>query len=227
MDFFAGSGSIAHAIMRTNEEKQAKRKFLLVQMAEPTRKISADGTAQESAASRANLLTIAEITKERVRRVIKKLGEKNADKFDVLGKSQSDLGFRVFKLDQSNILQWVPEIPSDQESLGNQLSMHIDHLRQGRTDIDILFELLLKGGFALTTPIERLKMANKTVFSIGGGVFLICLDRELSLDLIRAMAELKPSRVVFLDAGFIGNDQLKVNAAQTFKTKGVAKFQTV
>jgi adenine-specific DNA-methyltransferase len=227
MDFFAGSGSIAHAVISLNEEKQAKRKFVLVQMAEPTRKILADGTVQGSAASRANLRTIAEIAKERVRRVIKTIDQKNTNSLDLLGNSQSDRGFRVFKLDESNILQWVPPLSSDKASLGDQLSMHIEHLRQGRTDLDILFELLLKAGFTLTTPIDRLEIANKTVFSIGGGVFLICLDRELNLDLIRAMAELKPSRVVCLDAGFAGNDQLKVNAVQTFKTKGVAKFQTV
>jgi adenine-specific DNA-methyltransferase len=200
---------------------------VLVQMAEPTRKVSNGGVVQESAASRAELLTIAEITKERVRRVIKKIDKNHAMGLNLLSEDKADRGFRVFKLDESNILQWVPSTSSDKESLSDQLSMHIEHLRQGRTDLDILFELLLKGGFALTTPIERLDIAHKTVFSVGVGVFLICLDRELNLDLIRAMAELKPSRVVCLDAGFAGNDQLKVNAVQTFKTKGVGKFQTV
>jgi len=105
--------------------------------------------------------------------------------------------------------------------------MHIDHIRPGRTDDDILSELLIKSGFPLTIPAETIVLGGKKVYSIGSGVFLICLDRQLTLEAIRAMAELKPSRVVCLDAGFIGNDQLKVNAVQTFKTKGVAKFQTV
>jgi adenine-specific DNA-methyltransferase len=111
--------------------------------------------------------------------------------------------------------------------LGKQLDLSIDHVRQGRSEDDLLYELLLKSGFLLTVPVEKLTLAGKTVFSIGGGVFLICLERELTSEVIKAMAEMKPSRVVCLDDGFRGNDQLKTNAVLTFKAKGVAKFQTV
>lgn len=103
----------------------------------------------------------------------------------------------------------------------------MDHIRQGRTPEDILYELLLKSGFPLTTEVEKQTIAGKPVYSVVGGALMICLERELSLELIRAIAERKPERVVCLDDGFAGNDQLKANAVQTFKTKGVASFKTV
>ena len=103
----------------------------------------------------------------------------------------------------------------------------MDHIREGRSEEDILFEILLKSGFALTTPVETRTLAGKRVYRIADGAMLVCLERELTLEAIRAMAAEKPARVVCLDAGFAGNDQLKANAVQTFKTAGVAKFQTV
>jgi adenine-specific DNA-methyltransferase len=110
------------------------------------------------------------------------------------------------------------------------LELHIDHVRAGRTTGDLLYELLLKSGYPLTTPLETLEIAGKTVYGVrtgDGGEFLLCLQRELTLELIRGMAARAPQRVVCLDAGFAGNDQLKTNAVQIFKTKGVASFQTV
>jgi adenine-specific DNA-methyltransferase len=111
--------------------------------------------------------------------------------------------------------------------LKTQLELHIDHIREGRTPNDILYEILLKSGFQLTTPVEKIIMEGKTVFSAAGGALFICLERNLTLELIRAMAEQKPERVVCLDEGFAGNDQLKANAVQIFKTKGITSFKTV
>ena len=112
-------------------------------------------------------------------------------------------------------------------ALQQQLELHIDHIRDGRTAEDILYEILLKSGFSLTTPLEHLTLTGKTVYSVASGALFICLERELTLDLIRAMAEQKPERVVCLDSGFANNDQLKANAVQIFKTKGVTSFRTV
>jgi adenine-specific DNA-methyltransferase len=103
----------------------------------------------------------------------------------------------------------------------------VDHIRDGRTADDILYELLLKSGFPLTTPIEKQTLAGKKIYSGAGGALIICLEQELTLELIRAIAAQKPERVICLDAGFAGNDQLKANAVQTFKTKGVTSFKTV
>jgi adenine-specific DNA-methyltransferase len=171
--------------------------------------------------------TIAEITKERVRRAIKKLEEENKKRLDLDKLPDQDRGFRLFKLAESNFQVWEAGASNDADSLGEQLELHVDHVRPGRDNHDLLHEILLKSGFPLTTSTEELTLAGKTVFTVGSGVFLICLDRELTLEVIRAMAAMKPSRIVCLDDGFRGNDQLKVNAVQAFKTNGIAKFQTV
>ena len=213
LDFFAGSGTTGHAVLELNHQDGGNRKFILVQLPEPTDNLP--------------LRTISEITKGRIRKVIERQTAADADKLDLAHGIGGSLGFRVFKLDQSNFTGWDAEASKDAEALGKQLEMGIDHVRQGRSEDDLLYELLLKSGFPLTTPVEKLSLAGKTVFSIGGGVFLICLERELNSEVIKAMAEMKPSRVVCIDDGFRGNDQLKTNAVLTFKAKGVAKFQTV
>ena len=118
-------------------------------------------------------------------------------------------------------------VPKDAEQLGKQLEMHVQHIEAGRTQEDILFEILLKSGFPLSTRIEPLTLAGKSVYSIAEGAMLVCLEKELNPEVIKEMAARKPERVVCLDAGFAGNDQLKTNAAQTFKDKGVTSFRTV
>ena len=230
LDYFAGSATTAHAVLELNKEDRGNRKFILVQLPEPT--------------DREDYPTIAEITKERVRRVIKKLNKEDDGKLPLNGGHKQDRGFRVFKLAESNFKTWNANVPTgDMSALQQQLELHIDHIRDGRIAEDILYEILLKSGFSLTTPLEVIELpphpgplpqgergpetAGKTVYSVAGGALFICLERELTLDLIRAMAEHKPERVVCLDDGFAGNDQLKANAVQIFKTKGVTSFKTV
>ncbi|MGE5553930.1 MAG: site-specific DNA-methyltransferase [Betaproteobacteria bacterium] len=216
LDFFAGSGTTAQAVLELNKQDGGNRKFILVQLPEPT--------------GRQDYPTIADLCKERVRRVIKKLNDEDAAKspslFDENGPKQ-DRGFRVFKLAESNFKPWNADIPHDAEALAQQLELHIDHLREGRTPEDILYEILLKSGFPLTAPVEKLQLAGKTVYSVADGALFVCLERGLTLELIRAMAERKPERVVCLDEGFAANDQLKANAVQIFKTRGVTSFKTV
>lgn len=216
LDFFAGSASTAHAVFELNSKDCRNREFILVQLPEPT--------------GRTDYPTIADITKERVRRVIKKLNAEDAAKQPSLledANPKQDRGFRVFKLAESNFKPWNADVPHDAETLQAQLFDHVNHIRSGRTQDDILYELLLKSGFPLTTPVDKHTMEGKTVFSVADGALLICLERALTMELVRAMAATKPERVVCLDEGFAGNDQLKTNAVQIFKTKGVTKFQTV
>ena len=213
LDFFAGSGTTAQAVLEQNRQDGGKRKFVLVQLPE-----TIEG---------GEYATIADICKERVRRVIKKLDEEDAGTFDMDCGTKLDRGFRVFKLDQSNFTTWDAGIEHRPEKLERQLELHIEHIRDGRGADDILYELLLKSGYPLTVPVEKQTLAGKTVYNVAGGLFVICLERELTLDLIRAIAERKPERVVLLDEGFAGNDQLKANAVQIFKTKGVTSFKTV
>jgi len=213
LDLFAGSGTTAHAVLDLNRQDGGNRKFILVQLPEPT--------------GREDYRTIAEITKERIRRVIRKLNEADSGQLALDRDQKPDRGFRVFKLAESNFTTWDAQVPQEEPALARQLELHIDHIRDGRSPDDILYELLLKSGFPLTTPVEKQTLAGKTVHSVAGGALVICLERQLTLDLIRAVAEKKPERVVCLDEGFAGNDQLKANAVQTFKTKGVISFKTV
>ncbi|HJX64769.1 MAG TPA: DNA methyltransferase [Polyangia bacterium] len=221
LDFFAGSGTTAHAVLDLNKQDGGDRKFILVQLPEPT--------------GRTDYATIADITKERVRRVIKKLDDEDAEagkQLSLTDKSApapkpQDRGFRVFKLAESNFKPWNADIPKDAKTLTEQLELHIDHIRPGRGEADLLYEILLKTGYPPTTPVETIQLAGKTVYSAAGGAFLICLERPLTLDVIRAMAERKPERAVCLDEGFAGNDQLKANAVQIFRSKGVVSFKTV
>jgi adenine-specific DNA-methyltransferase len=213
LDFFAGSGSTAQAVLAQENHDNVRRKFILIQLPEPT--------------GREDFKTVAEITKERVRRVIRKFDEDSAGKLDLEGSEKQDRGFRVFKLDKSNFEPWNAEAPKDPDGLAKQLELHVDHIHRGRTSDDLLYELLLKSGFPLTTRVETLQLAAKAVLSVADGALLVCLERELTLDVIRAIAERKPERVVCLDEGFAGNDQLKANAVQIFKNKGVTSFKTV
>jgi adenine-specific DNA-methyltransferase len=213
LDFMAGSGTTAHAVLDLNKQDGGNRKFILVQLPEPT--------------GREDYPTIADITKERVRRVIAKLNDEDACKLDLDGGAAPDRGFRVFKLAESNFKPWNAQIAHDAQALEEQLDLHVDHVREGRSNEDLLYEILLKSGFPLTTPVDAVPMAGKTVYAVAGGALFICLERELTLEVIRTMAGSRPERVVCLDEGFAGNDQLKANAVQIFKTKGVTSFKTV
>ena len=213
LDFFAGSGSTAEAVLKLNQEDGGDRKFILVQLPEPT--------------ERKDFPTIADITKERVCRVIKKLDDEEGGKLKLEDGERPDRGFKVFKLEASNFKAWNAAQPKDDAELSKQLTLHVDHLVEGRAQEDVLYELLLKSGFPFDAKVEKITLVGKTVFSVADGAMLICLEKELTPEVIKAMAERKPERVVCLDAGFADNDQLKTNAVQTMRSKGVTKFQTV
>jgi adenine-specific DNA-methyltransferase len=213
LDFFAGSGTTGHAVLNLNNEDGGKRRFILVQLPEPT--------------GRDDFATVADICKERIRRVIGKLNSGDAGKLALLERGGMDRGFRVFKLSESNFTTWDAQGPEDTEALEQRLELHVEHIREGRTEDDLLYEILLKSGFPLATTVETVELVGKRVYVVADGALLLCLDRELNLELIRKIAEKGPERVVCLDAGFAGNDQLKANAVQLFKTKGIASFKTV
>ena len=153
LDFFAGSGATLHGVMAQNSADSGNRRCILVQLPEPLPN-SAGG----------NLSTIAEITKTRIRCAAKKIRE-------VSPMFAGDLGFRVFKLDSSNIRAWDP----DRENLSQTLLESVEHVKPDRTEQDVLFELLLKLGLELTVPIEQKSIAGKVVHSVGAGSLMVCL----------------------------------------------------
>jgi adenine-specific DNA-methyltransferase len=153
------------------------------------------------------------------------------ERLDLGSAKKPDIGFRAFKLVRSNFRSWEGAVTDDAQ-LEKQLSLHIDHVAAESSTEDILYELLLKDGFPLSARIEKLDLVGKEVFSIADGALLICLDKQLTQEVIDAMADLEPQRVICLDAGFQGNDQLKANAVQTFKSRArtletAIEFRTV
>ena len=223
LDFFAGSCTTAHAVLELNQGDNGNRHFIMVQLPEPT--------AEDSEAFKAGYKNIANIGKERIRRVITKIKteqEQPAEQKTLLDepKNLEDLGFRVFKLGTSNFTVWDGIVPANGK-VEKQIELFIDHIDPHSTDEEILYELLLKSGFALTTPVAEKKIAGKKVYSIDDNALLICLEHDLTKDLIVKMAEIKPARAICLDTGFKNNDQLRTNAMEIMKSHGIADFRTV
>lgn len=223
MDFFAGSGSTAHAVFDLNKTDGGTRKFICVQLQEPT--------AKKSEAYKAGYKNIADICKERIRRAANNIGQSRQldHKDSSMDSSGVDLGFKVFKLAQSNFKIWDV---NKTKAMDAQLAEHIEPVDCRSSQEDILYELLLKAGFPLTIAIEKITLAGKELFAIAAGKILVCLEQELDQVVIDAMAATKPMRVICLDSGFNGNDQLKLNAIQTFKMQSYGQkdeivFQTV
>lgn len=228
IDFFSGSCSSAHAVLELNRISGKNRKFIMVQLPEPT--------DEKSEAYKADYKSIADIGKERIRRVIQKiqaeLEEKQKQKAGELDFGQEgatdnklDLGFKVFKLDRSNFKIWDGDV--EKKPIEEQLQLNIHRIDPYSSEEDLLYEILLKSGFQPTVPVTKINLAGKTVFSIADDALLICLEKDLTKELIKAVAEKQPIRAVFLDDGFRGNDQLKTNAVQIMKSHDVKEFKTV
>ena len=225
LDFFAGSCVTAQATIELNIEDGGTRKFILVQLPEPV--------DEGPNAANAGFSTIAEIGKERIRRVISKARKSSVGQLDLEQRGAADLGVRVFKLDRSNFKIWDGfSGASDAEQLARQLELHVDHRRSASTSDDIVHEIILKAGFPLSTKVDTVTLGSAEVFSIESGALLVCLEKEITSALVDALAEANPLQVICLDESFTGNDQLKANAVQTFKARAQAEeseivFRTV
>ena len=227
LDFFAGSGTTGHAVMAQNAKDGGNRRYILVQLPEP---LDPDKKEQKTAAEFCDELgiprTIAELTKERLRRAAKKIKEEHPD-------WHGDTGFRVFKLDSSNIKAWNPQ----PEDLEHALLEHIEHILPDRTEADLLYEILLKLGLDLCVPIETREITGKTVYSIGGGVLMACLDKkitandveELGLGIVKWHKELNPAgdtTCVFRDSAF-ETDVAKTNLAAILEQNGITHVRSL
>ncbi len=212
MDFFAGSGTTGHAVMKQNADDSGSRRFILVQIPEPL-----DKKVYKS---------ISQVTEERLRRAGAKVKADNPD-------WQGDTGFRVFKLDTSNIRAWNPK----PDNLEASLFDHQDHLLEGRSEADVLYELLLKLGLDLCVPIEQRSIAGKAVHAVGGGVLLACLAQTIRAAEVEALADgiaawhqqLAPAgdtTCVFRDSAFEG-DVAKTNMAAILQQHGIATVRSL
>lgn len=211
LDFFSGSSTTAHAVMQLNAEDGGKRKFIMVQLPE----LIDEG----SDAYQAGYRNICEIGKERIRRAGDKIVAET-------GKPDLDIGFKVFKLDSSNIKLWDPETANLEQNLFDLQ----DNIKEDRTKEDLLFEILLKIGVPLTTPIEEVSVNGKIIYNVGFGSVLLCLEDEIDLETVHALIKLKPddfdTKVIFKETGFL-NDSVKTNAIQTLKKNGITDVRSV
>ncbi len=228
LDFFAGSATTAHATLKYDMEHGRAVKYILVQLPEILDPENIDHKQAFDFCKETNIPpTVADIGKERIRRVIAKIqsrvsGIRESGQADLLQPQVEvlDLGFKVFRLDKSNFNVWNgSESKPTEERIAEQLEAFVEHIDPKATQEDILFELLLKAGFKPTEKIEAIDFAGKSVFSVAEGLLLICLEDEITKELVDAIAGAEPLQFICLDRGFKGNDQLKANAVQTFAAR--------
>lgn len=217
LDFFSGSAATSHSIMQLNAEDQLNRKFIVVQLPEICEKITEP--------YKAGYKNICEIGKERIRRAGEQIKEENKDKEGI---DKLDVGFKVLKLDSSNLKKWNP----DYQNLERSLFDSVENYVEARTELDVLYEIMLKRGIDLTLSIEEIDIQGKKVYSIGFGQLVICLDSEITTDIANAIIEHKKQKevesmaVVFRDNGF-KNDSVKTNIKETLKVADIKDFVTV
>ena len=194
MDFFAGSGTTAHAVMLKNAADNGQRRCISVQLREAT--------------SRLDYPTIVDITKERIRRAGRTIKAEAA-----MTAPDLDTGFRVLKIDTSNMKD-VYYAPDDLKQL--DLLGHLDNIREDRTPEDLLFQVLVDWGIDLALPIATESVCGKDVFFVDGNALAACFDSDISEDLVKALAQRNLLRAVFRDDSY-GSDSVKINVEQIFK----------
>ncbi len=227
VDFFAGSGTTGHAVMLQNVIDQGKLRFILVQLPEP---LDTANAAQKSAAEfcieLGNPRNIAELTKERLRRPAAKIRPENPS-------FSGDLGFRVFKLDTSNILAWEP----DRDDLEGSLLANVEHIKPDRSEDDILYELLLKLGLDLCIPIENRSIQGRSVHSIAAGTLIACLEERIDREDVESLANgiaewhthletVGDTTVVFRDSAF-ADDVAKTNLTAILDQRGLRNVRSI
>lgn len=197
LDFFSGSSTTAHAVMKLNAEDDGKRKYILVQLPEKT--------DEKSEAHKAGYANICEIGKERIRRAAQKIAEENLE-------AKFDGGFRVLKCDSSNMKDVYYNPSETQQSL---FDTYADNIKEDRTPEDLLFQVMLDLGVLLSSKIEETTIAGKQVFNVADGFLIACFDNDVTEDTVKAVAEKKPYYAVFRDSS-MANDSVATNFDQIF-----------
>lgn len=201
LDFFSGSATTAHAVMQLNAEDGGKRKFIMVQLTEVC--------AENSEAYKAGYKNICEIGKERIRRAGQKIKEENP-----LTTQDLDIGFRVLKCDSSNMedVYFTPK-----EYMDKQQSLFVDNIKKDRNDEDLLFDAMLKLDTPLSSKIEKISIAGKTVYNVAQGHLMACFDKNVTDEVITAIAKEMPSYFVMRDSSQ-ADDSVAINFEQIFNT---------
>lgn len=202
LDFFSGSGTTAHAVMQLNAEDGGNRQYIMVQLPEET--------PEDSEARKAGYNTIPEIARERIRRAGKKIKEESP-----LTTADLDTGFRAFRLDEGN---YEDVKRSPKEFKQDQLDLFLNNIKTDRNDLDLLFGCMLDWGVQLSLPMTQEVVDGKTIYTVNDGDLVACFAENVSEDVVKAMAEKMPLRVIFRDSCF-AQDADKINIYETFKQK--------
>lgn len=201
LDFFSGSATTAHAIMQLNSEDGGNRKFIMVQLPEKT--------DEKSEAFKAGYKNICEIGKERIRRAGKKIKEESP-----LTTQDLDIGFRVLKLDSTN-MQDIYYSPKDISQA--DLFSQVDNVKPDRTGEDLLFQVMLELGATLDSKIETTTVAGKTIYNVAEGYLVACFDPDVTDDVVKSIAQMLPAYAVLRDTS-MKDDSTATNFEQIFKT---------
>lgn len=201
LDFFSGSATTAHAVMQLNAEDGGNRKYIMVQLPELT--------DEKSEAYKAGYKNICEIGKERIRRAGTKIKEENPEKAQHL-----DTGFRVLKLDSSNMKE---VFYSPKETTQQDLFALVDNVKDDRTSEDLLFQVMLELGATLDSKIEESEVDGKTIFNVADGYLVACFDQKVTDEVVTAIAKMQPTYAVLRDTS-LANDATATNFEQIFKT---------
>ena len=202
LDFFSGSATTAHAVMQLNAEDGGNRQYIMVQLPEET--------PEDSEARKAGYNTIPDIAKERIRRAGKKIKEESP-----LTTADLDTGFRVFRLEEGNY-EDVKRSPKDYNQ--DDLDLFLNNIKADRNDLDLLFGCMLDWGVQLSLPMTQEVVDGKTIYTVNDGDLVACFAENVSEDVVKAMAEKMPLRVIFRDSCF-AQDADKINIYETFKQK--------
>ena len=209
LDFFSGSATTAHAVMQLNAEDGGHRRFICVQLPEKT--------DEHSEAYKAGYKTICEIGKERIRRAGEKIKEENKDKEGI---DNLDIGFKVFKLDSSNLVKWDNTPTTDEEEVKKRIQQSLFYLVEGREDLDLVYEIMLKYGLSLTLPVEERKFDGVCAYIINHPDYkvLICLQPNITLSAVEEMDKATIGTYIFADRCFADANILS-NTEEILKKK--------
>lgn len=214
LDFFAGSGTTAHAVMALNAEDGGNRRCISVQLPEPT--------GEKSEARKAGYSTISEITRERIRRAGKKILAEESAKLD--GRAEAlDVGFRAYKLVDTNFAKWRADSSLSEGELEDLFASMGESADDYAYPEALLTEVLLKLGFSLTERVQSLDVDGLDAFSVADGLLVAYLNEHVkpALEQLRALVGLEPERLVILEDAFQGDDELKTNLVQECRSRGV------
>ena len=215
LDFFSGSATTAHAVMHLNSEDMGCRKFICVQLPE--------ACDEKTVAFKEGYRNICEIGKERIRRAGKKILEESAQ--TELGdeeKKPLDVGFKVFKLDDSNIKSWdsAPIGDTQIDIFYERLNSMIDTVKHDRTDMDVVYEVMLKMGIPLDVEVQYMEINDKIVYIVGDFLLMICLGKDITAEDIEGMAQYAPAKIICAEAGFADDSALS-NAHYILKDRAI------